>query len=537
MDNICKNKTYKSPVRALARFFEKSRNLWKSKYRQSQANVKRLSNRIRFLEISKEQWKNRVQELDIEVARLQAREQALEQAVENVQKKRIAEQAGQEQLKDWQLVPYQHTYSIGHISLFISLVLSAAISLRGTSRAMQVFFDALCLPHRSCPSWYTGRLWLLRLGYYKLNRPKIQATDWVWIVDHSVQLGDDKSLVILGVRLCDLPSGDGCLSHAAMEPIELLPVKHSNGEVVYQQLEQAIAKTGVPRAILSDHGTDLNAGVEKFCQQHPQTSAFYDIKHKAAALLKRELAQDQDWNRFIQLATHTRQQVQQTALAALSPPGQKTKARYMNIDVLVNWGQQMLVFLDTPQTARKPVFDEELIQKKLGWVTGFRSQLHDWGELFETIMTVESFIRHQGFYQGVHLKLAKHLAPLQAQAQRTQRLRRELMAFVTEQESKVRPGERLLGSSEVIESVFGKMKRLEQDHSKNGFTGLLLGLGALVSTTTNAIIQKAMETVPTKQVAIWCQESLGQTLQSKRRQAFAASIKTKQKWDQLSVAT
>jgi len=77
-----------------------------------------------------------------------------------------------------------------------------------------------------------------------------------------------------------------------------------------------------------------------------------------------------------------------------------------------------------------------------------------------------------------------------------------LIAFVTEQESQVHQGERLPGSSEVIESVFGKMKRLEQDQSKNGFTSLLLGLSALVSTTTNTVIQKALETVPTKQVEI-----------------------------------
>ena len=105
------------------------------------------------------------------------------------------------------------------------------------------------------------------------------------------------------------------------------------------------------------------------------------------------------------------------------------------------------------------------------------------------------------------------------------------MAFVTEQEAKVRPGEHLLGSSEVIESVFGKMKRLEQDQSKNGFTGLLLGLSALVSTTTNAVIQMALETVPTKQVEYWCQETLGQTVQSKRRQVFASAKLSEQKQD------
>lgn len=393
---------------------------------------------------------------------------------------------------------------------------------------MQVIFDALHIP-QACPSWFAGRLWLLRLGYYKLMRPKVQAKDWVWIVDHTVQLGDDKCLVILGVRLCDLPSADGCISHADMEPIELAPVKKSNGEVVYQQLEQAAAKTGIPRAILSDHGTDLNAGVEKFCQQHPDTSAFYDIKHKTAALLKREFNQDPDWNRFTQLATQTKLQVQQTALAALSPPNQKTKARYMNVDILVHWAQIMMTFLDTPQAARKPIFEEKVIEEKLGWVRSFRSQLKDWSELFEMLTAIESFIRHKGFYQGVYLELEKHLLPLQAQTERTQRLRHELMAFVIEQEAKVRPGEHLLGSSEVIESVFGKMKRLEQDQSKNGFTGLLLGLSALVSTTTNAVIQMALETVPTKQVEHWCQETLGQTVQSKRRQVFASAKLSEQK--------
>ena len=416
--------------------------------------------------------------------------------------------------------------------MYISLVLSVAVSMRGSSRTMEVFFDALQLPH-SCPSWFTGRLWLLRLGYYKLMRPKVQADDWIWIVDHTVQLGDDKCLVILGVRLCDLPSIDCCISHEDVEPIVLAPVKKSNGEVVYQQLEQAVVKTGVPRAIISDHGTDLNAGVEKFCQQHPQTSALYDIKHKTAAILKRELNQDVDWNTFVQLANQTKLQVQQTALAALSPPNQKTKARYMNVDVLVNWGQKILVFLDTLQDE----YDGEVVEEKLGWVKNFRTQLKDWGELFETITATESFVRHHGLYQHVNLKLEEHLLPHPAQTERTQRLHCELIAFVAEQEGQIRPGERLLGSSEIIESVFGKMKRLEQDQSKNGFTGLLLGLGALVSTTTCTVIQQALETVPTKQVAIWCQKTLGQTVQSKRRQALKPSRKTEQKWDQLSAPT
>ena len=46
----------------------------------------------------------------------------------------------------------------------------------------------------------TGQMWLLRLGLFELSRPKEAAEDWVWIVDHTVQIGVQKCLLIAGVR-------------------------------------------------------------------------------------------------------------------------------------------------------------------------------------------------------------------------------------------------------------------------------------------------------------------------------------------------
>jgi hypothetical protein len=100
------------------------------------------------------------------------------------------------------------------------------------------------------PSWYSGRLWLLRLGYYKLTRQKEIANDWIWIVDHTVQIGADKCFVILSIRLSSLPLRGNCVNHEDVEPICLNPVKQSNGKIVYQQLEEAIEKTGIPRETL-----------------------------------------------------------------------------------------------------------------------------------------------------------------------------------------------------------------------------------------------------------------------------------------------
>ena len=174
-----------------------------------------------------------------------------------------------------------HQFSLGMIGLFVSLVLSAAVSLRGASRVVELLGTVLELPEAT-PAWYTGRLWLLRVGYYKLTRPKAHGVDWVWIIDHTIQLGVQKCLVILGVRLSALPPPGTCLRHEHVEPIALYPVQTSTGDVIYQQLTNAVAYTGVPREILSDGGSDLQAGIAQFQQVHPETRAIYDIKHKTA---------------------------------------------------------------------------------------------------------------------------------------------------------------------------------------------------------------------------------------------------------------
>ena len=53
------------------------------------------------------------------------------------------------------------------------------------------------------------------------------------------------------------------------------PVKSSNGNTVYQQLEERAKITGVPREIVADHGPDIKTGVEKFCNHHKKTVYVY----------------------------------------------------------------------------------------------------------------------------------------------------------------------------------------------------------------------------------------------------------------------
>jgi DNA repair ATPase RecN len=79
---------YKSPRRKLLRFFEKSRDKWKLKYREVKKVLKRLTNGIRFLERSKAEYKQRVEDLQAQLAALKASRIEKEEANE-VLKKRV----------------------------------------------------------------------------------------------------------------------------------------------------------------------------------------------------------------------------------------------------------------------------------------------------------------------------------------------------------------------------------------------------------------------------------------------------------------
>jgi hypothetical protein len=527
MRSATKDKEYKSSVRKLARFFEKSRDQWKAKCQEANKMIRLLKSRVRFLEKSRERWRQRAREMEQRLTEAEARERELKEEVEALKGEGNKETTDSDGPAEFAVIPRGHQYSVGHAKLFVDLVLSDGASMRCAERAMERMKTSLQLAMCS-PSWYTGRLWILRLGYYKLTRPKERGDDWVWIVDHTVQIGAEKCLVILGVRLSALPAMGECLSHEDVEPIALWPVEKSNRDVVHQQLEAGIEKTGIPREIVSDHGTDLKSGIDKFCQAHHDTCAVYDIKHKTATLLKRELDDEPIWDEFVRLAGQTKRQVQQTSLAALAPPNQRTKARYMNVDVLIHWGRDTLAFLDRAEEST--MFEAEQVEEKLGWITRFRQPLQEWEILLQVVLTTESYIRQRGLYKDIHLELEQRLQPL-ALTEQARRVGTELVTFVAQEAAKAHPGERLLGSSEIIESVLGKLKRLEQDQSKSGFTGLLLALCASVATTTTDVIHQALETVPTNTIIAWCRENLGQSVQAKRRRAFA-SQKTEQKRNQ-----
>jgi hypothetical protein len=97
-----------------------------------------------------------------------------------------------------------------------------------------------------------------------------------------------------------------------------------------------------------------------------------------------------------------------------------------------------------------------------------------------------------------------------------------LIDFLHEQSKVVPVGQVWIGSSEIIESLFGKLRCLEHDQSKGGFTSLVLGAAACVGKVDVDVVKAAMQQVKTTDVAAWTRDQMGTTLLSKRRQALGS---------------
>ena len=487
---------FKSPLRVVVRFLWRSRETKAQKCRELKQQLDEAQRTI-----SRQEAEMREQEAKILALKEQTR-RLEEQNRQALTKCRLPDDPP---LKG-------HKFGVRMIRLAVNL--ARAVGLRPAAHVLQIVWEWLGVK-QPLPTWTTLRMWLLRVGVATLREPIEAADDWVWMADHSNQIGPEKALVVLGVRAAQLPPPGQSLRH---EDVHLLTVrpgtawKREDVGAVYSELAE---QHGVPRAVLCDGAVELRDGAKCLQNKRSDTIVVQDFKHKAATFLKAVVGA---LPRFAEFNTHlgkTRSAIQQTELAHLTPPAQKSKARFMNLAATLDWAAATLWLLDHPQAKSRAALASERLEEKLGWLRSFAVELAEWRECQQVVSAGVTFINEQGLFRGAGLQLHAAMGTNQKHAA-SQQLAQRLVDFVTAAESSLKEQERLPMSTEILESTFGLYKQLERQHSKGGFTSLLAGFGALLKTATDEGIRRAFSTVSVKDVRNWTRENLGATLTSKR---------------------
>lgn len=359
--------------------------------------------------------------------------------------------------------------------------------------------------------------WIKRFGLYKLKAPLLRG-DWMVIVDFSIQTGKSKCLVILGIPY-DKFHEDKILSLEDMTIVSLGVHEKCNGEAVEKALEYAERRLGRIVGICSDQGSEINVGVKSFQKNRHYSVYNSDITHKVAIFLKQILENNPLWNEFCSQANLTRSQVQQTSLAHYKPPSQRSKCRFMNLEPLVNWGVKML---DHLHELKQDMSDEsKATLEQFKWLEKYSGLIQECSELIEVAQISREVVRTQGYCTKTTFLLEERLLYL-SHGSKAIHLAEGVLDFVGEQVEKVPKGERRIGSSEIIESLFGKLKAIEGEKNKEGFTGFVLSASACVGRCDTDFIVEAMKNTTHKEVLKWEAENIGQSTFALRQTKFSA---------------
>ena len=85
-------------------------------------------------------------------------------------------------------IPVGGSTPVGVIDVVRRPVMQASVSLRAIPRVIGIFTEPTD-PAAIIPSASGARWWLQRLGLFTLQEPLVIADDWVYLMDHSVQIG------------------------------------------------------------------------------------------------------------------------------------------------------------------------------------------------------------------------------------------------------------------------------------------------------------------------------------------------------------
>ena len=569
--------SFKSPVARLARLFRDSRDNWKAKALDKQQRQRAAQVKIRDLEHSRAQWKARALAAEGALAAPRERTGAAvptaEQPPEATPDDPPAPLAT--------ACPAGHHYPVLVIQLTLRLYLQVALGSRGVARVLQLLPTPL-----AAPSHTTVLNWLYRCGLSVLNRAVERCSDWIWIADHTLAIGPLKCLVILGIPASTLAAVGYRPRHHDLQVLAVECTVQSTGAWVAAVFARVAQRCGAPLQIVADAGSDLRKGITVFQESAPSCIDTYDISHAIANLLKRELGVDTHWTAFLHHCRTTLAAWQQTDLAFLLPPRQRTKARFMNLDAHIAWAQRLLAYFergdfsainatcmltwpawealraqfgvsrvralrdlvairypdrralavalqrhsDLPVAALDPTFwaltdtGRQRFLAAFAWLLPYREALVEYTQMMDQSKRIQTQLKSHGLQTDSRALLEAVLPPPATLTARAQTFTARVLAQVAQEAAKIPPGMTWLATSDIIESVFGKYKTFTERGPLKDIGKLVLAIPAFIADLTAPLVRQAMESVRTIDVEAWADQHLGASMLAKRRRALIAPV-------------
>ena len=383
--------------------------------------------------------------------------------------------------------------------------ITTSCSFRSLSKIFAAFNLYLDL-ELSSPSFSTAKLWVEKIGYAKLQCVKEKADDWILILDESIGIGQEKVLVVLGIRRSNIDFTRP-LSLQDMEPILVKSSERWTRHDISKELNIIKEKLGTVIYAVTDGGSALKSGL-----RDAGIDWVYDITHASAIFLDRIYRNNEDFKAFTYNAGQMRFKLCCSKNAHLIPPNQRSKSRFLNIDILSNWATKALTAYDTNK-----ISSEERMQLK--WVKEIEPFILEMNLLISKVQEISIILKNEGLSKKIMKKCIACLK--ECKKGKLLQFKKLMIEYLKENTKYItKYKEKLLCCSDVIESTFGKYKNELSKNPMCGITDLVLIIPAFTANLTAEWINEAIDSCTVKNIQQWNKENLCTSLLAKRKNIF-----------------
>lgn len=505
---------YNLATSKLIKFLHISCQKWRQRALKRGYDNRRLKWRVRDLEASRRYWKGQAQKLSSQLVDMP------QQNGTEVAALSIGGPMGQ--------AIACHCFPLWQVMASIQWYLYTSMGFRCIARAWQVLSKYWPV---KVPGFGVIRQWVLRLGYYKIERPLERAKDWVYIVDYTLQIGLEQCLVIAGARLSALRQAKSWALKACQVRILDISLCHwANGEHLCERLHKVVKQTGIPRQVVGDGAGSIRKGIRLLKQSLGRPLVYtYDMSHLVARIMKGLLSNHPQWKQLVNVLNLLQKSIVQTSFGFLAPTSLRKTARYMNLFATVDWTQKLLQYFDAGDFTLINADKSEEEQKRqflkyFGPIIAMRPFLEALQQLMRLSRILLTDFKTRGL-SGSRFQLwcqyqNKELLPL------TQEFFRRWKQDMQSNIDALPDGQTYLASSDIIESIFGHYKQAGEKAWLKGMSANVLMIAAFAGPLTAQLVGDTLSSTSFQEVeAWWMAQREGPSFLAKRRRAFARPAK------------
>jgi hypothetical protein len=249
------------------------------------------------------------------------------------------------------------------------------------------------------------------------------------------------------------------------------------------------------------------------------------MSHKIANILEKHLKHDPHWQQFCEHLAATKVAVQQTDdLAALMPPKQRSKARYMNADVFMNWVTR---FQESRDLGYMDSIPRDRFDKYFGWLDPLETYIESWKQMIEIGEIVKKRTSVDGFSHKTYLNLEDLLnSQFEKAPPKVIDFIGDVMESVWNEVEQLKPRQAVIADTRIAESIFGKFKQ-SLCGQLQGVTLSAVSIAAFTANHDMETVRARMEAVTVKEVLEWGKACIGESLTRLRRKFFPQKKRNK----------